>query len=271
MGLGRATVYREMARAASGGSRERRDRASPPGVGARVPRRRRRDGCPDARARLVGIAARPPRYLAADFAHGGRALLNSAVPDVRRLGAGADYLYNDAYTAVLGAKHPRALGLAVPRDLAGDLADIWPLVEAAMRRGGDLNERLPLVMERHGYAEDTWFTCSYRPMPDESGQIAGMFCACTETTPRCWPRPARAAERDRLADVQQSPSFLAVLRGPEHVFEFVNAEYRRLFSGRRADRPAGARGVPEVEGQGIPRGAGPGVRDRRAASWTDIR
>ena len=37
-------------------------------------------------------------------------------------------------------------------------------------------------MNRKGYDEQTWFTFSYSPVRDESGQVAGMFCACTETT-----------------------------------------------------------------------------------------
>src|SRR5262249_22807356 len=45
-------------------------------------------------------------------------------------------------------------------------------------------EDLPLVMNRRGYDELTWFTFSYSPVRDESGRIAGMFCAVTETTER---------------------------------------------------------------------------------------
>jgi PAS domain S-box-containing protein len=43
-------------------------------------------------------------------------------------------------------------------------------------------ENLPLVMRRKGYNEQTWFTFSYSPIHDESGTVAGMFCAVTETT-----------------------------------------------------------------------------------------
>ncbi|TFI59712.1 PAS domain S-box protein [Sphingomonas parva] len=37
-------------------------------------------------------------------------------------------------------------------------------------------------MNRHGYDEQTWFTFSYSPVRDEAGEVAGLFCACTETT-----------------------------------------------------------------------------------------
>jgi PAS domain S-box-containing protein len=41
---------------------------------------------------------------------------------------------------------------------------------------------LPLVMNRRGFEEQTWFTFSYSPVWDESGAVAGLFCTCTETT-----------------------------------------------------------------------------------------
>src|SRR5262249_13357854 len=54
----------------------------------------------------------------------------------------------------------------------------------ALAGEANYREDLPLVMNRKGYDEQTWFTFSYSPVRDESGRIAGMFCACTETTER---------------------------------------------------------------------------------------
>jgi signal transduction histidine kinase len=59
-------------------------------------------------------------------------------------------------------------------------------------------------------------------------------------------------ERARLAYVfQQAPAFIAVLRGPQHILEFVNEAYERLI-GRRltAGRPLGD-ALPEVRDQGF--------------------
>jgi signal transduction histidine kinase len=46
------------------------------------------------------------------------------------------------------------------------------------------NEELLLVMERNGYTEETYFTFSYSPVVEDSGEIKGVFCACTEDTRR---------------------------------------------------------------------------------------
>jgi PAS domain S-box-containing protein len=92
------------------------------------------------------------------------------------------FLYNDGYAPTFGAKHPWALGRPF-RDVWSEIwDDIEPLVTKALAGETTYNENLHLVMERNGYAEDAWFTFSYSPVRDESGHIAGMFCAGIETT-----------------------------------------------------------------------------------------
>jgi len=39
-------------------------------------------------------------------------------------------------------------------------------------------------MNRHGYLEETYFTFSYSPLPNDDGGIGGLFCAVTEETER---------------------------------------------------------------------------------------
>ena len=46
------------------------------------------------------------------------------------------------------------------------------------------SEDLFLLMLRHGYPEETYFTFSYSPILDESGRPSGIFNACTESTAR---------------------------------------------------------------------------------------
>ena len=105
--------------------------------------------------------------------------------------------YNDAYAPILGARHPDALG----RNAAEIWHDIWPVVGQQVERvlatgEATWNESVPLMMERNGYLEETYFTFSYSPAIDDRGDVAGIFCACQEETGRV--RSARAlAERER--------------------------------------------------------------------------
>jgi PAS domain S-box-containing protein len=65
-------------------------------------------------------------------------------------------------------------------------------------------------------------------------------------------RLAASAERELLTGVfQLAPSFLAVLRGPDHVFELANPAYDRLIGHRDVlGRPA-REALPEIAGQGF--------------------
>jgi len=94
-------------------------------------------------------------------------------------------IYNDAYSVMLGDKHPRALG-ANGRAIWGEIWDvIGPLLDTVTKDGrATWSDDQLLVMNRHGYDEETYFTFSYSPIHDESGGIGGIFTAVTETTQR---------------------------------------------------------------------------------------
>ncbi|MCB8821448.1 PAS domain-containing sensor histidine kinase [Microvirga rosea] len=109
-------------------------------------------------------------------------MLTSKFPMFVAWGRELTFLYNDGYVPILGAKHPHAMGHPFQKVWPEIWDDIEPLVARAMAGEATFHENLHLVMERHGFPEDTWYTFSYSPVRDDSGAIAGMFCACTETT-----------------------------------------------------------------------------------------
>ena len=109
-------------------------------------------------------------------------LLQSQFPMFVAWGPELGFLYNDSYAEILGAKHPRALGIRFYDIWSEIWPDISPLIDAAMAGHATFREDLLLVMNRRGYDEQTWFTFSYSPVRDESGRVAGMFCAVSETT-----------------------------------------------------------------------------------------
>lgn len=185
--------------------------------------------------------------------------LNSRFPMFVWWGEQAINIYNDAYIPVLGQRHPAAFGAPAQRTWA----DIWHIVgaqrQAVMERGeATWNERVLLVMERNGFPEDTWFTWSYSPIHDDSGAIGGMFCACSEETGRVHAE----RERDRLMQQAQdaartlqtwfdnAPGFVALLRGPEFVFDLVNESYYQLVGHRRLEGLPVEQALPEFRTQG---------------------
>jgi PAS domain S-box-containing protein len=179
-------------------------------------------------------------------------LLSSKFPMFLAWGPELRFLYNDAYADILGAKHPHALGHAFEDIWAEIWSDIEPLVQRALAGEATYFENLPLTMTRKGYPEQTWFTFSYSPLRGDEGEAAGMFCVCTETTATVRAERERMNETERLRQLfHNAPGFMAVVRGPNHVFEMANASYQTLVG--RSDlvgKPV-REAVPEVEGQGL--------------------
>jgi PAS domain S-box-containing protein len=115
-------------------------------------------------------------------------------------GPGLGFLYNDGYEPILGAKHPHAMGRPFREVWAEIWPDIAPLIDRALAGEATWAENMHLVMERHGYPEETWYTFSYSPVRDETGAIAGMFCTCTETTGQLLADRQRAAAEAALRE-----------------------------------------------------------------------
>jgi signal transduction histidine kinase/DNA-binding response OmpR family regulator len=103
------------------------------------------------------------------------------------MGWGPDiaFLYNDAYRPTLGTKHPHSLA-APTKEL---WAEIWHDIEPRIRTVYELGEAtwdkaLLLLLNRHGFPEETYHTFSYSPLVGDTGQVEGVFCAVTEETER---------------------------------------------------------------------------------------
>jgi signal transduction histidine kinase/CheY-like chemotaxis protein len=179
-------------------------------------------------------------------------MLNSKFPMFCTWGDGQTFLYNDPYIDVLGGKHPAALGGKFHEVWSEIWADLQPLSERALRGEATYWEKLPLLMVRNGYEEQTWFTFSYSPVRDDAGVIAGVYCACVEVTGQVLAERYRDEENKRLVTLfEQAPGIVAVLRGPEHVFEITNKSYMDLIGRTDLVGKTAREALPEVEGQGF--------------------
>ena len=111
-------------------------------------------------------------------------MLSSRQPMWIGWGEQATFLYNDAYIGVLSmAKHPWALG----RPAAEVWAEIWhicgPLADRVFAHGeATLADDVRLFMNRGDFLEEMFFSFSYSPVRDESGNVAGLFCPNLDVT-----------------------------------------------------------------------------------------
>ncbi|HTQ02607.1 MAG TPA: response regulator, partial [Polyangiaceae bacterium] len=114
-----------------------------------------------------------------------RIMLTSRQPFWLGWGPELTYLYNDPYRSIIGGKHPHALGRPF-REVWREIFDIvGPMAERVLTHDeGIYLEAQLLIMERHGYQEETYYTFSYSPIPGDDGVTAGLICANTDDTQR---------------------------------------------------------------------------------------
>lgn len=112
-------------------------------------------------------------------------LLNSRFPMFLWWGPELLSFYNDAYRPSLGqhGKHPSILGMPARQAWPEIWETIKPLIDQVLA-GGEAtwseNQLIPIF--RNGKIEDVYWTFSYSPVEDESGQVAGVLVTCSETT-----------------------------------------------------------------------------------------
>ena len=179
-------------------------------------------------------------------------MLDSGLPMWVCWGADLLLLYNDGYATILGAKHPEALS----RPYAEIWPEIWeylePVVSRAIAGESTFFEDTELILHRQGKPERTWFTYSISPLRDENGGVVGIYGTAIETTRHVLANHKRAAE---IEDLRQmfllAPSFMAVLRGPEHCFDIVNEAFMQLICHRPVLGKTVVQALPETVEQGF--------------------
>ncbi len=114
-------------------------------------------------------------------------VLTSRFPMLLWWGPDMIQIYNDAYRPAFGlgeeGKHPAALGQRAEDCWPETWSVIEPLINQVWTTGeATWNEDQLIPINRNGHLEDTYWTFSYSPVRDESGQIGGILVVCSEIT-----------------------------------------------------------------------------------------
>jgi len=185
-----------------------------------------------------------------------RLMLNTEHPMFVFWGADHACLYNDAYRRSLGPeRHPGCLGRP-GREVWDEIWDaIGPQIAEVMSGGrASWHVNQPLPITRHNRREDVYWTYSYSPIDDEGTVegIGGVLVLCNETTEQVLTAKQLVTERDQLAQLyEQSPTFMAMLRGPDHRFELANPGFMQLVGHRAVMGQTVAEALPEAVEQGF--------------------
>jgi PAS domain S-box-containing protein len=112
-----------------------------------------------------------------------KTILGSRYPMILLWGDELLQFYNDAYTGLIGDKHPYAIGRSIKKTQAESWPVIGPMIEKVMTTG--IPNWVPaqmLPLNRAGYREESYFSLSYSAVEDDEGEIKGMLCVCSEVT-----------------------------------------------------------------------------------------
>src|SRR3954469_10419598 len=142
--------------------------------------------------------------------------------------------------------------LHYPDDLA---AKLQRQIEQVFTTGLRLSDETPYVSPT---GVEGFYEYIFVPVKDAAGNITAVGGTTREITPRKQMEAERerllrqvGAERQRLAEIiRQAPSFMCVLRGPDHIFELANDRYYDVVGRRDLIGRTVRQAFPELEGQG---------------------
>jgi len=185
-----------------------------------------------------------------------RLLLNCGHPMYIWWGPELICFYNDAYRRSIGPeRHPSSLGQ--PGRAVWE--EIWPIIgpqieQVTSGRGATWHENHLVPITRNGRREDVYWTYSYSPIDDGDAPhgVGGVLVVCSETTQKVLTEQQLLAENERQRRMfQKAPGFIAVLRGPDHIYEYVNEAYLAIAGQRDFIGRSVREALPELEGQGF--------------------
>ncbi|MGY4495524.1 PAS domain S-box protein [Pseudomonas sp. TE3610] len=178
--------------------------------------------------------------------------LNSTMPSAIYWSEHFVLLYNDAWIAVAGDRHPWALG----RTAEQVWPDIWAVVAADFAKAFEQGQGVAayeqmLPIKRGETVTETFWNYSLTPLRDERGQVLGVLNQGHEVTHRVLQgREQEQASARQQRMFEQAPGFITIVAGSDHRFEFVNDACKQLFGERNYLGRSIRHVFPELEGQG---------------------
>ncbi len=183
-------------------------------------------------------------------------MLNTNHPAYIFWGKDGACLYNDAYRLSIGPeRHPVSLGQPAKKVWAEIWDVIGPQIEQVMAgRGATWHENQLIPITRNGRREEVYWTYSYSPIGESSAPkgVGGVLVICAETTQHVLAERHLTEQTARLLKLfDGAPGWMAVLRGPDHRYEFANDTYIKILGGRDLIGKTVLEAVPEAEEQGL--------------------
>ncbi|KAH7027775.1 uncharacterized protein B0I36DRAFT_247821 [Microdochium trichocladiopsis] len=155
-----------------------------------------------------------------DWSHELRAMANMVMgsphPAALYWGRDLTVIYNEAYIAMAGQKHPTLMGQRYQDAWQEIWPDIGPILESAWDSGQAIMKNDDrLLMSRYGFMEETFFSWSIVPLVGEDGSVVGLYNPAFENTRR------KVAER-RMLTLREIGERTALARDVKGFWNQVN-------------------------------------------------
>ncbi|MGO4893663.1 hybrid sensor histidine kinase/response regulator [Flavobacterium sp. W21_SRS_FM6] len=185
-----------------------------------------------------------------------RLLLSTGHPMLIWWGPDLIQFYNNAYARTLGPeRHPSSLGQRGQECWSEIWSDVEPQITQVLTgKGHTWHENQLLRITRNGIREEMYWTYSYSPIDDPNAPlgVGGVLVICSETTQQVLAEQhMKAAEARWRALFDQAPSFMCILKGPEHRFEYANYNYLAILDQENILGKTVLEVIPEVRNQGF--------------------
>ena len=179
--------------------------------------------------------------------------LNAAVPSAVYWGKDFITIYNDPWAQQQAGRHPWAMG----RPARESRADIWdtirPQFEQVIETGRGFHIASQMLPIQRPGGSESWWSYSLVPLYDADGHVGGLLSQGFDITAQVRAQQYHAQEIDRLREMfRQAPGAVAILSGPNHIYEIANESYFELVGQRRdiLGKPL-AQALPEMAAQGF--------------------
>ena len=145
-----------------------------------------------------------------------RALVDATLAAVHPValawGPDATMVYNDAYRALLGNRHPAALGSSLLTAGFASADALAPGIERALKGATAPAGELAIVLDQGRDGPELHVAVSFMPIRETDGAVAGCLCSVTDMTERVLSgrrQAFRLGLEDRLGGLAGQPDVLA--------------------------------------------------------------
>ena len=158
-------------------------------------------------------------------------VLESRIPMSVCWGPAMIQIYNDACLALLGEKHPQALGAPAAETWNPVWPAIGPRFEAALTRGeATAQESVPIATVREGRREDVYWTYSTIPIHGPQGEVAGFVAVWLDVTGERLARQDRRLIAEQLNQVLDATTDGVVSLDRTYRFTYLNRRAREILA-----------------------------------------